>query len=87
MISFKQRVLTIVKTIPSGTTMTYRQVASLAGNTRAARAVGMILSKNIDPAIPCHRVIKTNGDVGGYNRGQENKIRLLRKEKEKTRVV
>ena len=61
--------------------MTYGQVAALAGNARAARAVGMVLSKNFDPNIPCHRVIKINGYVGGYNRGTENKIKLLREER------
>ena len=78
---FKQRVLEVVKTISSGQTMTYGQVAALAGNPRAARAVGMILSRNFDSTIPCHRVIRANGDVGGYNRGSENKIRMLRSEK------
>lgn len=78
--SFKQRVLGIVKKIPKGHTMTYGQVAAEAGNPRAARAVGIILSKNFDPLIPCHRVITAGGDVGGYNRGKENKIRLLREE-------
>ena len=79
--SFKQQVLAVVKKIPQGKTMTYGQVATLAGNAKASRAVGMILSKNFDPAIPCHRVVKANGDVGGYNRGRENKIKLLQKEK------
>jgi O-6-methylguanine DNA methyltransferase len=79
--SFKQRVLTIVKKIPQGQTMTYGQVAALAGNSKASRAVGMILSKNFDPAIPCHRVVKANGDVGGYNRGRENKLKMLQNEK------
>ena len=78
--SFKQRVLEVVKKIPKGKTLTYGQVAAEAGNPRAARAVGVILSKNFDPLIPCHRVITADGDVGGYNRGKENKIKLLREE-------
>jgi methylated-DNA-[protein]-cysteine S-methyltransferase len=78
---FKQLVLDIVQKIPRGQTMTYGQVATLAGNPKASRAVGMILSKNFDPAIPCHRVIKTNGEIGGYNRGKENKISILFAEK------
>lgn len=78
---FKQKVLEIVKNIPSGKMMTYGQVAYLAGNPRAARAVGMIMSKNYNPDVPCHRVIKANGQLGGYNRGGiEMKKQLLDKE-------
>lgn len=78
---FKQKVLEIVKNIPSGKIMTYGQVAYLAGNPRAARAVGMIMSKNYNPDVPCHRVIKANGQLGGYNRGGiEMKKQLLDKE-------
>lgn len=80
-ISFKQRVFNVVKKIPRGQTMTYGQVAALAGNAQAARAVGMILSKNFDASIPCHRVIKANGEIGGYNRGSENKAKILLEEK------
>lgn len=78
--SFKQKVLEIVGKIPKGQTMTYAQVAALAGNPRAARAVGMIMSKNYDPAIACHRVIRTDGRLGGYNRGVEKKAELLKNE-------
>ena len=66
---FTERVKEIVRNIPKGKTLTYGQVAQLAGNPLAARAVGMIMSKNYDPTIPCHRVIAANGKVGGYNRG------------------
>ncbi len=79
---FKQRVLAVVKTIPKGKTCTYGEVAERAGNKNAARAVGMILSKNYNPDIPCHRVVKANGDVGGYNRGRENKIKILQEEQQ-----
>ncbi len=81
-VTFKQRVLAIVKKIAKGKTMTYGQVAALAGNPRASRAVGVIMSKNFDPAIPCHRVIRADGTVGDYNRGgKEQKIKILREEK------
>lgn len=79
--SFKNQVLQIVKNIPSGKTLTYKQVAKLAGNLRAYRAVGNILSKNFDDNIPCHRVIRSDGKIGGYNRGIKAKERLLEKEK------
>jgi O-6-methylguanine DNA methyltransferase len=78
---FKARVLAVVRTIPQGQALTYGQVAKLAGNARAARAVGMILSKNFDLSIPCHRVVRADGNPGGYNRGKEQKIKLLRSEK------
>ena len=58
--------------------MTYGEVARKAGNPLAARAVGMIMSKNFDPKIPCHRVIRTDGKIGGYNRGGPGrKVELL----------
>lgn len=78
---FKQKVLNVVKSIPQGKTMTYKEVARLAKNPKAYRAVGNILAKNFNPKIPCHRVIKSDGSLGNYNRGIENKIKLLRKEK------
>jgi methylated-DNA-[protein]-cysteine S-methyltransferase len=78
---FRQRVLEIVMTIPAGKTLTYKQVAQLAGSPRAYRAVGTILSKNYDSLIPCHRVLRSDGRLGGYNRGLENKRVLLEQEK------
>lgn len=69
--------------ISAGQTMTYDQVAKLAGSPKAARAVGAILSRNFDPKIPCHRVVRTDGRLGGYNRGGESaKKALLAKEKQ-----
>ena len=84
---FKQKVVEIVKQIPAGKTLTYSRVATLAGNAKAARAVGMIMSKNYDPAIPCHRVIRSDGTMGGYNRGGgAAKQRLLLDEKQKSLI-
>jgi methylated-DNA-[protein]-cysteine S-methyltransferase len=80
MLSFKQKVLKVVRSIPKGRTMTYQEVARRANNPLAYRAVGSILAKNFDKNIPCHRVIKSDGSFGNYNRGIKNKIRLLRKE-------
>lgn len=60
--------------------MTYKQVARLAGRPGAYRAVGNILNKNINPEIPCHRVIRSDGKIGGYNRGVDKKAFLLKKE-------
>jgi O-6-methylguanine DNA methyltransferase len=78
---FKNKVYEIVKGIPKGETMTYGEVALLAGSPGAARAVGNILSKNFDPKIPCHRVIRADGKTGGYNRGRAQKAALLEKER------
>jgi methylated-DNA-[protein]-cysteine S-methyltransferase len=78
--SFKEKVLEIVSKIPKGKVLTYKEVAKKAGSPKASRAVGNILSKNYDPKIYCHRVIKSNGMSGGYNRGIKNKVAILKKE-------
>jgi O-6-methylguanine DNA methyltransferase len=57
-VSFKERVFEIVKKIKRGQTLSYKEVAKLAGNEKATRAVGAVLHTNYDPKIPCHRVIK-----------------------------
>jgi len=80
-LSFRDKVLDIVRRIPSGETRTYREVAAQAGNPKAARAVGAILHTNYDPAIPCHRVIRSDSSLGGYNRGAGKKKHLLDKER------
>lgn len=79
--SFRDRVLAVVAKIPRGKTLTYKEVARRAGSPRAHRAVGNILNKNYDSAIPCHRVIRSDGTPGGYNRGRKRKIEILKKEK------
>lgn len=78
---FKNKVLEIVKKIPKGSVLTYQEVARIAGSPKAYRAVGNILSRNYDPKIPCHRVIRSDGKIGGYNRGKKLKKELLEKEK------
>lgn len=80
MSEFSHKVYQIVKAIPRGEVKNYRQVAEAAGQPRAYRAVGRILSRNYDPTIPCHRVIRSDGRTGGYNRGIEAKRQLLQKE-------
>lgn len=66
--------------IPAGQAMTYQEVAKAAGNSKAFRAVGNILSKNYNPEIPCHRVVKSNGNLGEYNRGSKQKEEILKQE-------
>lgn len=70
----------IVKLIPRGSVLTYKQVAKLAGSPRAFRAVGNILNKNYNPQIPCHRVVRSDGRFGGYNRGAAKKREILKRE-------
>ena len=78
--TFQEKVYAVVQKIPRGKTLTYKQVAEKAGSPRAARAVGNILNKNYNPKIPCHRVIRSDGKIGGYNRGLGNKEKRLKRE-------
>lgn len=78
--TFKEKVLGVVRRIPKGKVLTYKKVATRAGARGAARAVGNILKTNFDPKIPCHRVIRSDGGMGGYNRGIKSKWILLKKE-------
>ncbi len=79
--NFKEKVLNIVRQIPRGYVLTYKEVAKLAKNPKAYRAVGNILNKNKDyKNIPCHRVVRSDGKIGGYNRGTDKKHSLLARE-------
>jgi len=78
--TFSDRVRDEVQKIPRGKTATYAEIAARAGSPGASRAVGSVLRKNFDPEIPCHRVIRSNGSLGQYNRGSTEKERLLREE-------
>lgn len=79
--TFVERVRAVVRTIKKGKTMTYGQVASVAGRPGAARAVGTIMSRNTDKTVPCHRVIRADGKLGAYNGLQgRSKATLLKKE-------
>ena len=79
--NFTEAVYNVVSKIPKGEILTYKEVARRAGNPNAARAVGTILKANFNPKIPCHRVIRTDGYLGGYNRGgTKNKLRILKME-------
>jgi len=82
-VSFRDRVFEVVRKIFKGKTLTYKEVAEKAGNPKAYRAVGNILHTNYDPKIPCHRVVRSDGKTGGWNRGAEEKALILQKEKEK----
>lgn len=76
-VSFADRVRVVVRAIPAGTTMSYSEVAIQSGNPKAARAVARIMGKNFDQSVPCHRVIRSDGQLGGYNRGGADAKRQL----------
>lgn len=78
--TFKEKIWSVVRKIPRGKTLTYKEVAKKAGRPNAFRAVGNILSTNHDPKIPCHRVIRSDGKIGDYNRGMRLKYEILKKE-------
>jgi len=60
--------------------MSYAEVAIRSGSPKAFRAVGSILNKNRNPDIPCHKVIRSDGKIGGYNKGTREKEALLKRE-------
>lgn len=67
--------------IPEGEVRTYQEIARMVGSPRAARAVGNACNQNpFAPDVPCHRVVASNGKLGGYALGLNKKIALLKKE-------
>jgi methylated-DNA-[protein]-cysteine S-methyltransferase len=79
--NFQEKVLSAIKKIPKGKVSTYALVARGAGKPKAFRAVGNALHINpYAPVFPCHRVVKSDGSLGGYAGGVKKKIALLKKE-------
>lgn len=79
--TFENKVYKIVKTIPKSQVRSYKWVAQRIGRPRACRAVGNVLNKNPWPIIvPCHRVVKSDGSLGGFSKGAREKLRLLKAE-------
>jgi len=78
--TFKDKVIEIIKKIPKGKVLTYKEVAKKAGNEGASRAVGTICARNSDKSVPCHRVIRSDGKIGEYNglQGKSKKVLLLK---------
>jgi methylated-DNA-[protein]-cysteine S-methyltransferase len=75
---FGRRVLRAASNIPSGRVLSYAQVAAKAGNPRASRAAGNALGANPIPiVVPCHRVLRSGGALGGYGGGLDRKRFLL----------
>ena len=82
MLNLSEKVFKIVRKIPRGEFLTYKEIAKLVDRPRAWRAVGNILNKSASrrTTIPCHRVIRSDGRIGGYRYGTKRKIALLKKE-------
>jgi O-6-methylguanine DNA methyltransferase len=86
---FSLKVIEIVSGIKRGETMTYKEVAVRAGKRGASRAVGNILNKHYRECIrknhkiiPCHRVVRSDGRPGGYVKGEKEKRKMLKRERE-----
>ncbi len=78
--SFNERCYALLRKVPRGKVTTYKDLAE-AMKTKAYRAVGNAMNKNpYAPQVPCHRVIKSNGEVGGFAFGTEKKTRMLKSE-------
>ncbi|MFA5485230.1 MAG: MGMT family protein [Candidatus Pacearchaeota archaeon] len=78
--SFNEKCYDILRNVPKGKVTTYKEIAEKL-NTKAYRAVGNAMNKNpYAPEVPCHRVINSNGFVGGFAHGTKNKIEMLKKE-------
>ncbi|MHB9154417.1 MAG: methylated-DNA--[protein]-cysteine S-methyltransferase [Endomicrobiales bacterium] len=82
--AFYRKVWEACARIPAGKTLSYGELAALIGHPKAARAVGQALARNpFAPVIPCHRVIRSDGKMGGYSApgGIRKKLRMLAKER------
>ena len=81
MTAFEVSVLKKLRLVPKGRVTTYQALARVSGVPRGARAVGNAVNKNPDaPIVPCHRVVYSDGRLGGYAHGSAMKIELLAKE-------
>lgn len=86
--SFAKKVYRAVLSIPLGEVRTYKWVAKKAGSPKGMRAIGQILRHNPYPLIiPCHRVVRADGSLGGYIFGKKRKRLLLDLEKRITKDV
>jgi len=80
--TFQKKVLELTKKIPKGKVATYGLLAKMLGDVYLSRAVGNALNKNPFPiVVPCHRVVRSDGFVGGFAKGTEAKVKLLKEEK------
>ncbi len=80
MSNFQEKVWKVTKKIPRGKVATYTAIARKIGHPRSARPVGNALNRNPYRDVPCHRVIRADGSVGGFARGTKAKLNLLKDE-------
>ncbi len=79
--NLSSEVYSLLKKIPCGKVTTYSEIAKALGDKNLARAVGNALNRNPDlVVVPCHRVVRSDGSVGGYKLGIDKKVELLEKE-------
>lgn len=78
---FSEKCYSVLRKVPKGKVTTYKEIAK-ALNTKAYRAVGNAMNRNPYPSnkVPCHRVIKSSGEIGGFAHGEKAKASLLKKE-------
>jgi len=77
---FAEKVYREVRRIKKGQIATYKEIALAIGKPMSFRAVGNALNKNASKTVPCHRVVKSDLSVGGFNRGTKEKIKRLSSE-------
>ncbi len=78
---FARRVWKAMLKIPRGKVATYQAIAKMSSNSKASRAVGNACNQNpFAPDVPCHRVVSSSGEIGGYAHGTKKKIELLKSE-------
>jgi len=81
MTSFQSQCYKALKKVPPGKVITYGGLAEMIGRPKAHRAVGSAMNKNpFAPKVPCHRVVKSNGDLGGFSIDIKVKIKRLQEE-------
>jgi methylated-DNA-[protein]-cysteine S-methyltransferase len=80
--AFRQAAWKVMREVPAGEVITYAELAARAGNANAVRAAGSACAQNrVAPIVPCHRIVRTGGSLGGYYYGLSVKSWLLRHEK------
>ena len=78
---FEQKVYDACRSIPKGRVSTYQEIAKAIKRPFSFRAVGNALHQNpFAPVVPCHRVVRSNGDLGGFAQGNTKKMQLLQEE-------
>lgn len=78
--SFNERCYAVLRKVPKGKVTTYKEIAKRL-NMKAYRAVGNAMNKNpYAPSVPCHRVVKSDGSVGGFASGTKKKVEMLKRE-------